>query len=189
MQEGRSDNYRGELLGAVSILSVLHAILSDPSSLELLRDSNTEVATRVWTDCKGVINHGNDPRKKLTQKQAHADLVCVLRALVIDLPIRVKFKHVKGHRDDHIPYHLLTHTEQLNCDMDELAKKALIKAIKRNRFIRSEFPCEMTRIFVQGRKVVRSPTKALYKAHGRDLARDYLSSRSKLPREDFDLVD
>ena len=26
-------------------------------------------------------------------------------------------------------------------------------------------------------------------AHGRDLARDYLSSRSKLPREDFDLVD
>ena len=66
VQEGKSDNYRGELLGAIGILSVLHIILSAPSSLELLCNSNTEVATRIWTDCNGVIDHGNDPKKKLT---------------------------------------------------------------------------------------------------------------------------
>ena len=148
------------------------------------------MATRIWADCNGVIDHGNDhPKKKLTQKQAHADLIRVLRALVNDLPVRARFKHVKGHRDDHVPYHLLAPTERLNCDMDKLTKKALLRAIKTNRFIRGEFPCEKTCIFIRGRKVIRSPTEALYKAHGRDLARDYLSSRSKLNRDDFDLVD
>ena len=42
-----SDNYCGELLGAIGILSVLHTILSAPSSLEILRNSYTEVATRL----------------------------------------------------------------------------------------------------------------------------------------------
>ena len=88
-----------------------------------------------------------------------------------------------------MPYHLLDPIEQLNCDMNKLAKKALLRAIKRQRFIKSKFPCKKTRIFIQGQKVIRSPTKALYKAHGRDLARDYLSRRSKLNRDDFNLVD
>ena len=88
-----------------------------------------------------------------------------------------------------MPYHLLTPTEQLNCNMDKLAKKALLRAIKRNRFIKSEFPCEKTRIFIQGQNVIRSPTEALYKAHGRNLARNHLSKRSKLHRNDFDTVD
>ena len=97
VQKGKSENYCGELLGAIGILSVLHIILSVPSSLELLRNLTTEVATQIWSDCNGVKHHGNNPTKKLSQKQAHADLICVLCALVTDLPICVKFKHVKGH--------------------------------------------------------------------------------------------
>ena len=184
-----SDNYRGELLGAIGILSVLHAILSAPSSIEILRNLNTEVATRIWTDCNGVISHGNDPRRKLSQDQAHADLICILRQLVCDLPIRVKFKYVRGHMDDHVPYDRLTWTQKLNCDMDELAKEALLAAIKKGRYIRGKFPCERTRIFIRGKKVIRSPTEALYVANGRDLARKYFSSRSKLNFDDFDLAD
>ena len=73
--------------------------------------------------------------------------------------------------------------------MDELAKEALLAAIKKGRYIRGEFPCERTRIFIRGKKVIRSPTEALYVANGRDLARKYFSSRSKLNFDDFDLAD
>ena len=184
-----SDNYRGELLGAIGILSVLHIILSAPSSLEILRNSYTEVATRLWTDCDGVIKHGNDPTKKISQKQAHADLIFVLRELVKNLPVKTKFKYVRGHLDDHVPYRLLSFVEKLNVDMDKLAKRRLRRAIRRGNYIRSEFPFEHTRIFFRGQKVIRSPTDAIYDAHGRDLARNFLARRSKLSRDDFHLVD
>ena len=69
------------------------------------------------------------------------------------------------------------------------AKKRLRRAIRQGNYICSEFPFEHTCIFFRGQKVIRSPTDAIYDAHGRDLARNYLSSRSKLSCEDFHLVD
>ena len=65
VQEIKSDNYRGELLGAIGILSVLHIILSVPSSLELLRNLTTEVATRIWSYCNGVKHHGKNPTTEI----------------------------------------------------------------------------------------------------------------------------
>ena len=49
------DNYRGKLLGAIGLLSVLNAILSDPTSLALIGESETELVGTLWTDCRGVI--------------------------------------------------------------------------------------------------------------------------------------
>ena len=121
---------------------------------------------KAWTDCKGVITHGNDPRKPLKQGQAHADLICVLRELVRALPIPATFLYVPGHRDKHIPYRLLTLEQQLNVDMDKLAKRTLRRAIRRNVYIRSNFPLEKVHITIQGNKVIRSPTKAIYDSHG-----------------------
>ena len=62
-----SDNYRGKLLGAIGLLSVLNAILSDPASLAIIGKSETELVGTLWTDCKGVIRHGNNPKRKLKQ--------------------------------------------------------------------------------------------------------------------------
>ena len=99
--------------------------------------------------------------------------------IVDDLPVGVKFKHVQGHLDDHIPYRLLTPIQRLNCDMDKLAKKTLKRAIKHNSFMVSKFLLERTRIIVDGAKVIRSPTVAISISHGREMAFEYYTDPSR----------
>ena len=94
-----SDNYRGELLGAIGFLSILCATLSHPAIKERLDKSRSPVKVRAYSDCNGVISHGNDIEKTLKQGQAHVDLICVIRKLVCDLPVNVTFIYVPGHRD------------------------------------------------------------------------------------------
>ena len=103
-----SDNYRGELLGAIGFLSVIHAIFSHPSSKPSLVTADKVKRIRAWTDCNGVITHGNDTKRNLKQGQAHADLIYVIRNIGDDLTVGVEFKYVQGHSVDHIPYRLLT---------------------------------------------------------------------------------
>ena len=117
----------------------------------------------------------------------------------------MKFKYVKGHQDKHVPYRLLTLEQQLNVDMDKLAKKTLKRAIRRKCFITSTLPLEKVRLTIQGNKVIRSPTDAIYDSRGRETARSFyctVKKRSKSeeffkPRRkkvrvkpaDFDLID
>ena len=77
-----SDNYRGKLLGAIGLLSVINAILSDPSSLAIIGKSETELVGNLWTDYKEVITHRNNPMQKLPQDQAHVDLILTMRELI-----------------------------------------------------------------------------------------------------------
>ena len=136
-----------------------------------------------------MITHGNEIEKRLKQGQAHIDLICAIRKLVRDLPVKVTFIYVPGHRDKHVPYELLTIEQQLNCDMDRLAKKVLKRAIKKNAFIISAFSSEPLTIFVSGHKVICSPTEAVYDSEGRKLARRYFSKKNCIHPADFDLVD
>ena len=110
---------------------MLNAILSSPASLAIIGESETELVGKLWTDCKGVITHGNDPMRKLPQNQAHVDLILTMREMIKLLPICAHFKYMRGHLDEHIPRDLLNPI-QLNCDADKLAKKALRKAIREN---------------------------------------------------------
>ena len=56
-----SDNYRGELLGAIGFLSIVHAVLSHPSSKQFLDTADKVKRVKAWTDCNGVITHGTTP--------------------------------------------------------------------------------------------------------------------------------
>ena len=202
----KSDNYRGELLGSIGFLTIIREVLARPAVRRRLDATNDEPELRAWTDCKGVITHGNDPDRKLKQGQAHADLIRVIQELVRALPIPVTFKYVPGHQDKHVPYRLLTLEQQLNVDMDKMAKKTLKRAIRRKQFITSILPLEKVRISINGNKVIRSPTDAIYDSRGRETARTFYCTRKKrskskeffLPRRrrkarvkpaDFDLID
>ena len=149
-----SDNYRGELLGAIGLLSLLNAILSDQTSLAIIGRSEVELVGTFWTDCKGVIRHGNNPKRKLKHDQAHADLILTMREMIKLLPIRAHFKYVRGHLDEHIPRELLTPVQRLNCDADKLAKRALRRAIRENRFINCMFPQDPVTIKIGGRRII-----------------------------------
>ena len=80
------------------------------------------------------------------------------------------FIYVFGHRDKHVSYELLTIEQQLNCDMDRLAKKVLKRAIRRSVFVTSAFSSKSLGIFVNGHKVIRSPTEAIYNSKGQKSA-------------------
>ena len=136
-----------------------------------------------------MILHGNVVKKKLKQGQAHVDLICAISDLVCDLPVMVTFIYVPGHRDKHVPYELLTIEQQLNCDMDRLAKKVLKRAIKKNTFIISAFFSEPLTVFDCGHKVICSPTEAIYDSEGRKSAWRYFSMKNRIHPADFDLVD
>ena len=135
-----SDNYRGEMLGAIGFFSILHATLANPAIKKRLSKSSAAIKVRAYSDCKGVITHGNDIEKMLKQGQAHIDLICAIRRLVRDLPVKVTFIYVPSHRDKHVPYELLTIEQQLNCDMDRLAKKVLKGQSRRTPLSSVPFP-------------------------------------------------
>ena len=109
-----SENYCGELLGVIGFFSVLHATLAHPTFKAPLDKSHSAVNVRAYSDCKGVISYGNNTEMKLKQGQAHVDLICVIHKLFCDLPVKVTFIYVLGHRDHHVPYELLTIEQQLN---------------------------------------------------------------------------
>ena len=138
----KSNNYRGELLGAVGFLLVIRAVLSDNTSKSLLRQRDDNIRAKAYSDCMGVISYGNDPEKNLPQDQVHVDLICLIRTLVRELSVSVDFIYVPGHQDDDIPRYLLTREQKLNADMDTLAKKTPRRAIRNSHYINSAFPCE-----------------------------------------------
>ena len=47
-----SDNYSGELLGAIGFLSVIHAVLSHPSSKPHLAAAKKVKQIKAWTDTR-----------------------------------------------------------------------------------------------------------------------------------------
>ena len=148
-----SDNYRGKILGAIGLLLVLNAILTDPTSLAIIGELETELVGTLWTDYKKGISHGNDPKRKLPHNQAHVDLILTMREMIKLLPIRAHFKYVQGHLDEHIPRSLLQPIQQLNCDANKLAEKALRKAILQNKFINCMFPHDTVTIEIGGQRI------------------------------------
>jgi hypothetical protein len=57
-----------------------------------------------------------------TPGQPHHDLIHEIRRKIASSPITWNHRHVQGHQDKHVPFHLLDMWGQLNVEMDSLAK-------------------------------------------------------------------
>ena len=88
----RSDaagNYRGELLGAVLALLILHAASTGlPAPYPQISLS---------CDNKGVLSHGNSPRMSLRDAQSQADLIRLMKHLSSSNAFRPVWEWVEGH--------------------------------------------------------------------------------------------
>lgn len=110
------DPYRAELAGMYGILCTIRRLLSsvDPTTLQ-------DIPFTIACDCKSALDtlfSCYDP----LPTTAHYDLLMASRLELRQSPLRWVPHHVRGHRDRVLPYHLLSPWEQLNCDMDALAK-------------------------------------------------------------------
>lgn len=175
-----ASNYRGELLGALLLTLILRAASLD--------DTVTYPDMVAYCDNKGVVIHGNNCTRSLSEKQAQADLVGTFRRVSSRLPFCLKYVHVYGHCDRGRAYKDLSLPEQLNVIADQLARDALLAALRTNRFISSCFPLEQVRIFVDGTKITSSVKQAISASWGRQVARDLYQEKKIVSTHNFDLI-
>ena len=174
-----ADNYRAEALGAMCGLLVHRA-----ASQRAYRYKECE----AFCDNLGVVKHASRPTTSLPEKQVQADVLCLIKHLIRELPFSVNYQHVYGHLDAVLNLSDLTPVQRLNVDMDAAAKSALIEAIATREFISSDFPFEQVTLSCSGIKATGSPTKAIYRWWGSRTARELFHSKKIVNRDLFDLI-
>ena len=91
-----ASNYRGELLGGLIAMLLLHAASQDTT--------RQFMPIHVYCDNIGMVGHGNKFRQSLPEKQVQLDVLLVIRNILCDLPFPVHFHHVYGHEDRHTAF-------------------------------------------------------------------------------------
>jgi hypothetical protein len=107
------DPYRSELGGILAIVVVTEAI----ATLHDIQEGTIELGCDCKSGLTSVFEHVYD-----TPKQPHYDLIHDIRRKIADSKLIWKFRHVRGHQDDHVSYHSLDMWGRLNVEMDTLAK-------------------------------------------------------------------
>ena len=113
---GHSDDqnpYRSEIGGIFGIIVVVEAV----AKLYDICDGAIELACDCESGLTTIFEHTYD-----TPSQPHHDLIHEIRIKLAASPITWKFRHVRGHQDKHVSFHMLDMWGQLNVEMDSLAK-------------------------------------------------------------------
>jgi hypothetical protein len=105
--------YRSELGGILAIVVIAEAI----ASFHDIQTGTIELGCDCESGIISIFQHAYD-----TPKQPQHDLIHEIRQKIATSRITWKYRHVSGHQDKHISYHMLNIWEQLNVDMDNLAK-------------------------------------------------------------------
>ena len=144
----------------------------------------------VIVDCdnKGVVLHGNSPRRPLKEKQAQADGLRCFKQLINEQRAEIKMEWVPSHQDDEKPWNKCTLKERMNIKVDRLAKAALLSAIQHHDYMESGFPGEHITVAADGVKVTGSLKLAIGRSHGSKVAQQLYEEESILAHDDFSLV-
>jgi hypothetical protein len=105
--------YRSEIGGIFAIVVIVEALVK----LYTITHGTIELGCDCESGLTAVFKHTYD-----TPNQPHHDLIHEIRRKIASSPVTWKFRHVRGHQDKHIPFHLLDRWSQLNVEMDTLAK-------------------------------------------------------------------
>ena len=175
-----ADNYRGEILGGILVQLVLRA--ATQGRAVPLRPA------RVGCDNNGVVQHGNESRRGLKEKQAQADVLRSFKQLINDQRFEVVYYWVASHQDDIKNWSSLSLPERLNVIVDKLAKKMLIFSVRCQEFISSHLPFERVRVILDGAKMTGSPKTALTRHWGTVAAREFFHDQHIINKYDFNLV-
>jgi hypothetical protein len=105
--------YRSEIGGIFAIVVVVEALVA----LYDIKEGAIEVACDCESGLIAIFDHHYD-----TPGQPHHDLIHEIRRKIASSPITWNHRHVRGHQDKHVPFHLLDMWGQLNVEMDSLAK-------------------------------------------------------------------
>ena len=175
-------SYRGELVGLMAIHLILLAVN------ETNRDLRGKVI--IYSDCLGALNMvQNLPTSRIPTKCQHSDVLKNILVNCSRLSFQRQFLHVAAHQDDHSVYSSLSRPAQLNCAMDNLAKRAIWNLQATSLPVQRPFPLEPICIFAGQTKITADTVCYLrYWAH-RKIAKEAFHSLGILWANAFDYVD
>lgn len=147
-------------------------------------------------DNDGGLDKSAEEHLNVPAAVMHADLIRAIRVIAFRLRtiygVQVTFVKVKGHRLKHLRYHQLTRPEQLNEDMDTLAKARV------DRIFEQRIPPPPASIKFEGWtcwidevKLVHDPSAKLLRRLHEPAMRDWLSREDhfRMSSDGFDFVD
>ncbi len=179
---GHSDEinpYRSELGGILAVVIVAEALVL----FHDIREGTIEVGCDCESGITTVFEHEYD-----TPKQPHNDIIHELRQKIANSRLTWKCRHIKGHQDKHVPYHLLDMWGQLNVEMDSLAKAYWNET---SNSVLPFYPLSSYgwSLWIGPRKLSSWDRNALYNhAKSTDIL-DHWSQRRKIPREMIRSID
>jgi ribonuclease HI len=109
-------SYRSELTGILAILTLIKELCT-------IHDITTGGLT-IGCDSESAVEKITDGTIELF-KDADFDLVFTILNSLKSLPVKVQFRHIKGHQDKHKQEDELDRWEILNIEADKLAKQAM----------------------------------------------------------------
>ena len=90
------------------------------------------------------------------------DLIMAVRRQARAIPIKVTYRHVKGHQDDTTAYHQLDRWSKLNVTVDSLAKSQLRKILHSSPMPNQPLSGTPMKVFFKGQLLSHLPIQRLY---------------------------
>ncbi len=151
---------------------------------------NLQGVVHIYSDCLGALNKvENLPPHQIPTRCSHSDVLKMIMVNCSNLSFTRVFSHVRAHQDDRANYVDLSRLAQLNCLMDNMAKKAIWDATPHEYKESKGFPLEAVCVFLGKSKLTSDKADALrYWAH-RTLAKDNFHNLGILFSAEFKLVD
>jgi hypothetical protein len=175
---GPSDHssYRSELSGIYSILVVVNQLCAHYKIV----DGEIELA------CDGLsaINKAFSAVSILNIDDSNYDLLGAIQHQWKNSPVHWKFRHVKGHQDDHSSFDTLDRWSKLNVEMDHLAKEFLATAKRRPRhYLIKDEPWS---VWIGPKKISKDLSSTIYDIVHATEAKDYWLSKDRVPHDTYD---
>jgi hypothetical protein len=175
-----ANNYCRELLGAVIALLILHAA-SDGLPHQLPHAT-------LFCNNGGILSHGISHLTVLLEKPKQADIICLVKFLSSSNDCRATWEWVEGHAVEQKEWQGCTLPKRLNDQADKLAKCSLLSTIPTGLVMEGDFPFEVVKFKLLGKRVSRSPQQALEADWGYRAPLELYDTKDIIRREDFHLV-
>lgn len=176
-----ADNYRGEILGAVLGLILIHSVLS-------CHDPQDETLS-CHCDNMGVVKHANKKNEGLAENQAQADVLAVMKHVISIMPCPVQYHHVLGHQlHKGMSLDQLDLPARMNELCDDKAKEHLIRSFLADDVITGPLPYEQFVLLAGKSKITSSPARSIHRWWSYKTARALFHGKKLIDYADFDLI-
>jgi hypothetical protein len=145
---------------------------------------------KIYSDCLGALDKvKNLPPARIPTGSAHSDVLKNILVNCSAISFDRYYSHVSAHQDDHADFTSLSREAQLNCSMDNLAKKALWDLRATQLPTQQAFPLEPISVFAGRTKLTADMGEYMRFWTHRQMAKEKFHDLKILFDREFEYVD